>query len=332
MHQALHTKAIRAAAHQAGVLQRSQLLQLGFTDAYLRGFIRDRRFSKLAPGVYNTVTGEPTPGARRWAAHLLCGPRSYLFGASALHFWGMGRGQLELWIAVPAGARRMGAPSPSTSKTPSMATAINCVQVHAHRQIKTVRDLPVEAPADALIDSTRRLTDPDAVQNLISDCVQQRVVDLRDLEVAIRRPRMPHSEVFADTVGLLQGGRTTPLEIMADRKVVAKHGLPKGVGQAVLHLDGARQVVDLFYPDYGVIVEFDGKLGHYDAAGKSRDSGRDNRASGEGIVTLRFGWNDVRYRACDTARQIAILLQRKGWQRSPKRCSSQNCDVDKIIR
>ena len=324
MHQLLHTRAIRESVYQSGVLSRSQLLQLGFTDAYLRGFVRSRRFAKLAPGIYNTVTGEVTIDARRWAAHLLGGPSSYLFGASALQFWGKDVGEKGLRLAVPAGTRRVG--------VKSLALSINYIQTYAPREIKFVRSLPVEAPADALIDSTGDLIDPEAIQDLISECLQQRIVRTRDLEVAIRRKRMPHRAVFEDTLGLAKRGRTTRLEIMADRRVLGAHGLPQGVGQRRLHLNRNDPIVDVFYEEYGVILEFDGRLWHDTTARRNRDMRRDRLATVNDIVTLRFNWNDVRYGQCESAIEIATLLKRRGWQGEMKPCADQKCDVLASIR
>lgn len=316
--QALHAAAIEAARFQSGVLPRKQLLTLGFTDDRLRSFVKTRRLAKIAPGVYNTVTGEPTIDVLRWAAHLLCGPRSYVFGRSALQVWGLGRPDREVTMAVPRGGRCSG------------ASWVTCVQTVADRQVVSFGELPVEAPADALIDASEAIVDPLQAQGLIADALQKGIVKPSRLKVALRRRRVRHRELFVETAGLALAGETTPLEIRGRRNVIAAHGLPKGMAQVNLSTDGTPHYVDLFYAELGVAVEFDGRKGHADAAGRFRDMGRDNRAATLGLITLRYGWSDVRYRACETAAQIATVFHQRGWQGELKPCASPKCSVLRI--
>lgn len=313
--QSLHDLAIRAAVSQAGVLTRKQLLSLGFTDRMIEGYIRLRKFSRLLRGVYYTVTGEPSAEALRWAGQLACGPESFIYGYTALEVWGYGKPSLPIRLAIPARSIRID------------QDWIEVVRVKAYRSTKLQGDLAIESPADALIDACRNLKDPLEIENLIADLVQRRIVRLRDLDRAITMRKIPHRRIFTDTINLLGDGRTTPLEIAADRKVLRAHGFTGDTAQVNMGIGDSTRIADLVFIDYQVIVEFDGRLGHADARGKFRDMDRDNLATLQGFSTLRFGWNDVMRAPCRVALQIAKALVLRGWQGELHTCSKPNCSL-----
>jgi very-short-patch-repair endonuclease len=67
----------------------------------------------------------------------------------------------------------------------------------------------------------------------------------------------------------------------------------------------------VLYDGYGLIVELDGRAAH---PGDTRwqDIRRDNAAAADGTTTLRFGWDDLRIRACPVADQVYRALRRSG--------------------
>jgi hypothetical protein len=66
-------------------------------------------------------------------------------------------------------------------------------------------------------------------------------------------------------------------------------------------------------------VETDGAVAHPPAA-HWRDRHRDNAAATDGIITLRYSWADVTERPCQTAAQVAAVLQHRGWRGTPHPC------------
>lgn len=314
-----HDLAIRESVAQYGVISRQQLLRLGFTDSAIQSYLRARRFARIATGVYATFTGELTVEARWWAAVLRCGPGSFLYGGTALSAWGLlraDRDQIE--IAVPSDVKR------------DVEPWIRTVRIRAPRETRTKGDLQIAAPADALIDATESMTEDSEVLFLIIDSIQQNVVLPRDLNRALVGRRIQHRKLFREALALFDDGRTTALEFYAQRDVLNAHDLPPNVGQAELMLEGVRQTVDLLFAEFGLVVELDGKLGHSGVRGAHRDMARDNRAAVKGMVTLRFGWNDVRRGPCRVALQIAEVLIQLGWAGIPRVCSRGNCSVRSI--
>jgi very-short-patch-repair endonuclease len=75
------------------------------------------------------------------------------------------------------------------------------------------------------------------------------------------------------------------------------HCLPRGKRQAAASHAGRREYRDVLYEGYGLIVELDGRAAH---PGDTRwnDIQRDNAALASGLVTLRYGWDDLRIRPC----------------------------------
>jgi hypothetical protein len=65
--------------------------------------------------------------------------------------------------------------------------------------------------------------------------------------------------------------------------------------------------------------ELDGRRFHPDEQ-RGRDTERDNQAAVAG-ATLRYGWDDVTRKACETAEQEAAALRNRGWTGTLTPCS-----------
>jgi hypothetical protein len=77
--------------------------------------------------------------------------------------------------------------------------------------------------------------------------------------------------------------------------------------------------------DYAVVVELDGRLAH-PTENRQKDKNRDNAAAADGKQTLRYGWSEVKYKACATAAEVARVLRLHGWDGHPRPCS-RGCPV-----
>ena len=111
------------------------------------------------------------------------------------------------------------------------------------------------------------------------------------------------------------------LEYRHDRDVQRAHGLPEPVKQDRFRKpDGGWGYRDRCYPQYGrLVIELDGRRFHPDEQ-RSTDTERDNQAAVTG-ATLRYGWDDVTRRACETAGQVAEALRNRGWAGTLQPCS-----------
>ena len=72
----------------------------------------------------------------------------------------------------------------------------------------------------------------------------------------------------------------------------------------------------MLFDRYDVVVELDGRLGHFDAAGWWRDMARDNAQQIGGRLVLRFPGSVLLRDPCAVVATVAEALRRRGWQGS----------------
>jgi very-short-patch-repair endonuclease len=109
------------------------------------------------------------------------------------------------------------------------------------------------------------------------------------------------------------------LEYRYVRDVERRHRLPRAARQARSAVAGRSQYRDNLYAEFGVCVELDGRAAHPDHR-RWADQRRDNAAAGQGIITIRYSWAEVRYRPCRTAAEVAAVLRSRGWPGLPRAC------------
>jgi hypothetical protein len=116
-------------------------------------------------------------------------------------------------------------------------------------------------------------------------------------------------------------GDHSVLEFRYHRDVERAHGLPDPGRQVPFAGPGRRRGRrDRVYQQYAVVVELDGRTAHQ-AEDRWRDAARDNAAAADGMQSLRYGWEQVKWQACETAVEVAKVLRRRGWPDHPRPCS-----------
>jgi len=149
--------------------------------------------------------------------------------------------------------------------------------------------------------------------------VQRRRTTARRLRQALgARERHPRRRLIEGLLRDVAVGAQSPLEVTYLRDVERAHGLSALVSRQRPSRDGRAQR-DVWYDDFGVVVELDGRLGHT-GLGAFRDMDRDNLASLDGLLTLRSGAADLHGRPCSIAAQVARALRQRGWDGCPTRC------------
>lgn len=289
-----HQQAVQAAKFQCGVISHFQLTKLlGWPASAVRTQIDSHRWQRVHVGVYAVTTGKLPIESLWWAAHLKCGGASALTGSSALQAWQIARPQDPIELQVP---------NASSGRTPGL-------EIHRTRNLLATRSPkglpPAVIPVAALLSASNRL-EASAVIELVSTAFQKGRVSPVQLQRELSRMRVRHRKLLTELAREGQGGSTSPLEIAGVRNVLRAHGLPEGDGQVREYTSGRVAIRDRVI--HGLIIEFDGQLGHANAAGRFRDLARDNAAVLSGRPTLRFGWTDVHQEPCHAADQVAIAL------------------------
>ncbi len=306
----LRAIATRLAAAQGGAISRDQLVRtLGWSAATIRTQLDAQRWQQLFPGVYSVTTGEPSITCLWWAAHLCRGESSALTGESALQAWGVSKPMLpvELWVPSTSSARTVGITIRRSVIVP---------------QIRRPPGLPPAVVTQlALLIVAERLGVTETAA-LVSSCCQKGLVSPLQIEDAMQGQRIRHRQAIVEVLAEFRSGATTPLEIAGSRRILKAHGLPMGEGQVRSEI--ARRPVVRDRVVHGLVIEFDGRLGHADPRGRFRDLSRDNQAMLLGMPTLRFGWTDVHQQPCAAADQVHLALAQLGFPATLRPCSP-NC-------
>jgi hypothetical protein len=304
----------RLFGHQAGAVTRAQLLAAGVTEQQVRAQVTARRWQLALPGIAVLFTGPLPERTRLWVATLHAGDDAVLSHETAAEAHGLrlrrsddlvhvlvGHGRK---VVVPEWIRlhRTRLPQPEHATSLAGLPLATCIQ-------DTVLDLVDDSR------SPRR-----ALHCVMAACQGGLVTPAALLSAAGRRRRIRHRQLVKDVCAEIVTGVTTPLERRYTRDVEVAHGLPEGRHQFRDRLGNRPAFHDVLYDDYDLFVELDGRLGHEGEENAFRDRTRDNAAVERGRATLRFGWTDVATAPCETAGQVARVLQRSGWRGTPTRC------------
>jgi hypothetical protein len=279
---------------QAGVLHHEQVVQLGIgRHSIARLTSGGGGWQRLDRSIYFLRPGEPTWLGWAWAGILLGGPDARLAGASAAHLHGLtATAAWPLELLVPH-------ERPVRSRPPW--------------QFRRERPGVHEDTVLDLVDTST----PDEALGWVSGAVQSRRTTVARLRQALRRrQRIRHRRLLEELLTDVAHGAESPLEVLYLRDVERAHRLPRGERQS---RSAAGDVRDVLYRAYGTVVELDDRLGH-EGLGRFRDMRRDNAATVDGEVTLRYGNTDLRSDPCTAAFQVAAVLIRRGWEGSPVPC------------
>jgi hypothetical protein len=300
------------ARNQAGVVSRGQALDAGLTRGMVDAKVKSGWWEQVHEGIYKTFTGGLTKDGLLWAAVLYAGRDAYLSHATAAALNGLtADGSAVIDVTIPA----------SRSVRP-----LKGIVIHRSRH-KPMTWRPPGIPAysiaeQTVIDLVQAGAGKDDIVALVTAGFNRKLLTENHLRaVAQTRKKLRRRHELDKIISLAAGGTHSPLEYRHDTDVQRAHGLPEPVKQAkFVKPDGTSGYRDRYYPQYGrLVIELDGKRFHPDEQ-RGRDQERDNQATVTGS-TLRYGWNDVTSKACETARQQADALRHRGWTGELRPCS-----------
>ena len=296
----LTTDTVMLARHHAGAITRRQLLESGLGVHVITRLAAEGRLAPVTRGVY--AIGPITWPTRAWAGILVAGPGSCLSGLAAAHTWGL-------------------------SDPPDVIEVRTEAHPHDRGGYRFVRgaveavgpELPRTGIARTVITLASRAGSPDAAAHWITRGIAQRAPLDELVETARAIPNLRRRQEILAIVDELEPGIESVLEHRYVVRVERDHGLPRPERQALVGADR----LDMLHREFGVVIELDGRIGHA-AEGAFRDMRRDNRHAEHGLVTLRFGWDDVTRDPCGVAAQVASTLRTRGWRgvlRPCRRCA-----------
>ena len=289
-------------------MSREQARALGVSDRVVARLVRQQHWRRLALGVYLTADVEPTFLARAWAGVLIGGDRSRVGHLAAARLDGLADVDPQVVTVLVEHGR-----------TVSGRAGFEFLRERPDVRGRTTRSDPSRTNVeDTVLDLCATARPEDVVGWLTLAVERRRTTERRLLRALAGRQRYPRRELLEGLLGDVAVGVRSPLEMTYLRDVERAHGLSALVTRQLpsrIH----KAVRDVCYTDFGVVVELDGRLGHNEL-GRFRDMNRDNLASLDGLLTLRYGAGDLHGRPCSVAAQVARALHRRGWTGLPTRC------------
>lgn len=299
----------RLAARQERAVSRAQVLEVGGTASWISSQVRTRRWQRLLPGVYATVTGPVSFMTRSYAALLYAGPGAVLGPQASAFLVGM---------------------------TPRPPRTVD-VWVPTHRRVRSRRGVQVRRtelgrtapcldnpPRLCLVPTALALLEqahgPDAVVSVLCAAVRAGCRPAALREAVSARERVRNRALVLDVLAEVDAGIESALERRYHHAVERRHHLPAATLQQRQVLAGMRLRADRVHHGRGVRIELDGTLAH--PGGRTdQDTWRDNEVGiGARELTLRYRWSHVVGTPCRTADQVARALRSRGWDGRPRPC------------
>jgi hypothetical protein len=299
----LPEEVLRVAGWQQGILTAGQATSGGLTRDVIRSRLRQGRWQRLHAGVYATFSGQVPRSALLWAAVLRAGPDAMLSHATAA----------ELGSLVDRPSELIHLTLPASRRIRPVSGAV----VHVSRRAGQARHPTLTPPRTRIEETVLDLADSarniDEAYGWITRAVGRGLTSQDRLREAMqRRRRLRWRAELAEVLTADWAGVHSALEHWYLHDVERPHTLPRGVRQARVRRGDRIAYRDVLYEDYGVAVELDGRAAHPGDL-RWRDIYRDNAAAADGILTLRYGWLDVRQRPCLVAAQVTQVLRRRGY-------------------
>jgi hypothetical protein len=291
--------AVRAlAGRQSGNVERRQLLALGLGSGAIKARVANGSFVVRYRGVYAIAPARQDPQAVIAAAVLAGGPTAVASHASAGWLWGfVGHYAPPPEVSLPTGDRR-----------PRHIRTHRCPSLQP-RDVTRQRGIPTTTPARTALDLAPRLAQK-RLTRLVNDALREK--DLRPAaleDVLERNPRHPGTRLLIPFLETASSPSDSPFEDDF-RAFCTRYGLPRP--EINFPLNGRR--LDVFFPEYGVIVECDGWDFHKDRQAFEDDRERDADHLDLGLVTLRL--TRPRFQGTpdrEAARLLRILDSRDRW-------------------
>jgi very-short-patch-repair endonuclease len=289
---------------QAGVVSRTQLYAVGVTRAQVRAQVRARRWRRVGSQALSFTTGQLTREAQLWAAVFEAGPRAFLDGTAALEAAGLQRfASTRIRVSVPRGARVR------------RARGLDIRQTRRWAPDDVVgQGLPRARPEVAAVRAALWARSDRQAALVMTMTVQQGIATAEAIAVEMLRVLRDKRRVFIHLVLLDLLGGVQSLGELDFARQCRRRGLPEPSRQVVRRGRGGRYYLDVYWDEWGVVVEIDG-IHHAWAEQLVSDALRHNDVTLGHAVVLRLPLLGLRIAADDFFAQIEDALRAGGWHR-----------------
>lgn len=268
---------------QRGVITREQLLACGLSAAAIDWRVRRGWLRVLYRGVYAVGHLALPPLAHETAAILACGQTALLSHRSATELWGLtaprleGEADVDVTVIGHNPGRRRGI---EVHRTASLD----------NRDMRRHLDLPVIAPARALLDVAPQLTTRELERALEEGLARGVVRDAELVGALARHPGRRGSRALGQMVRAARDPAITRSE--AEERfltLTSRARLPR----PEVNVRVGPYIVDFLWRADQVIVEIDGFAFHRTRRSFEADRRRDVELRAAGYTVLRFTWRQL---------------------------------------
>lgn len=265
--------------HNAGVVTRSELTRLGYTNREIEGFVSHGDLRRLHRGVYADGRAPLSDRAHLRAVLLtFAGRDSWLSGQAAAMGWLLEPVSLpRLEVTVVAGANPRQRPG----------LAVRSVRTSPHpSEIHSRYGLRLSSIPRLLVESAAAGSDAERLHRLIEQAVRRNLLDIPDLAATLRRShgRAGTRAVIATCEEYLpHTDRKSGLERAFDRWAEKHPEIPHP--ERNIHLGPWE--IDCYWPAHRLVLELDGRPYHKVVEDMERDRRKDTWLQLRGLRVMR---------------------------------------------
>jgi very-short-patch-repair endonuclease len=174
----------------------------------------------------------------------------------------------------------------------------------APTDIRSRQSLPVTSPARCVVDLAGSATQLE-LENAVAECRRRGLAS--DSEIRNALGRVPRRTGGRRLLELIDAGRPALTRSVAERRLlemIRAAELPQPHANAYV----CGHVVDLFWPERRLIVEFDGWETHGRRASFETDRRRDQRLVAAGYRVIRITWRQLEHEPLAVIARLAAAL------------------------
>lgn len=290
------TRIRRLTRTQHGVISFGQLLAAGLTPGTVRTRVRRGQLHRIHRGVYAVADPALLPLAGWSAALLAAGPRAVLSHRSAA----------ALWRLVPADSDLIHVTRLGRNDRVHRGVATHRARCLDTRDVTTRANLRVTTPARTVIDLATDASLSE-VEHAVSEARVFKLITDAKLEAALNRLHATHPGAAAMRALLRRQVGQVVSRSERERAMLAlleRAELPRPLVNVTVH----GYQLDFYWPDRGLVLEFDGFGTHGSRRAFERDRKRDQTLAAAGIQTIRATWLQLEHEPMALVVRIAQAL------------------------
>lgn len=284
-------------ADQTRAFPYAELLSVSSKAAVSRA-VSSGWLSRVLPCVYAHATHACAFTARADAALLWAQEGSVIAGTSAMWVWGL--------LTKPPAKVHVLVPQQQRKDAPDW---LSVTRVRDPGRSAVVGRLVVSTPADAIVRGFSHIHPRDRSATVYR-AVQRGLVSPEQLSDALlRTARVPERRRLEQLVASARAGAESFLEERALRAVFNTREFANLLPQHDYFLEGWTYRIDLYDPVTRTAFEIDSAAHHGSTADRLRDIRRDAHLATDGVLTVRFSYQDIMERPHE-CRRIALEILR----------------------